>query len=104
MRRARESGNMKTIAIRCAIAMSVACLPLAVLGELPPPSPAEKVKLEKAAAGKAAMAKQEDEALSRTQERIAKEYRARHPAAAAAHPPQKVADLVKKTAVPKTAK
>ena len=75
----------------------------AAFAELPPPTPAEKAKLEKSAAEKAATTKQQEQALARVQEQVAREYHAKHPdgtppsAGAAAEP-------VTKNDVPKSAK
>ena len=75
--------------------LSIALFVGAAFAELPPPTPAEKAKLEKSAAEKAANVKEQEQALARVQERIARQYRGSHPA---------VNESVTKTDVPKAAK
>lgn len=71
------------------------------LAKLPPPSPEEKAKLEKAAQEKAATTKKQMEELARKQEQVARQYRAQH--GMSTQLPQ-VDEPTKKTDVPKSAK
>ncbi len=74
----------------------------AALARLPPPTPEEKAKLEKAAEEKKAQTEKEKKDLERAQERVARQYRAENHKGA---PPQDAAaEKLKNTDVPKAAK
>jgi hypothetical protein len=76
----------------------------AALAELPPPTPVEKAKLEKSAAEKAATTKDQEQALARVQERIARQYRASHPGRGSRPPTGAVMEPVTKDDISKEAK
>ncbi len=92
--------------ISCIIAALAAAAPTVAAGKLPPPTPAEKAKLEQLAAAKAAVTERENRELAETQNRIAQRFRSRHPDYAAAHPaigtraPLPDADVPKAARVP----
>ena len=68
---------------------------MTAMAELPPPTPEEKAKAEKAAAARAAMEKHQMRQLAQAQERIAAQYRG--------SPPPRVGEPVTKADVPSSA-
>ncbi|HEX5477187.1 MAG TPA: hypothetical protein VFX09_04965 [Burkholderiales bacterium] len=89
-------GPRRILAALCAGALCGSAL-----AKLPPPSPEEQAKLEKAAREKAATTKKQMEELARKQEQVAMQYRAQH-----GMPTQlpKIDEPTRKTDVPKSAK
>jgi hypothetical protein len=76
----------------------------AAWAKLPPPTPAEKAKLEQQAAAKAATTEREKQALAEAQDRIVHRFRSRHPDYAAAHPAILTDEPLTKADVPEAAR
>lgn len=92
---------MRTLVIVSAL---VVAAPASAWAKLPPPTPAEKAKLEQQAAAKAATTELQKQELADVQDRIAQRFRSRHPDYAAAHPAVHTDAPLTKADVPKAAR